>query len=343
MVSLTAKFLNTTEKSQDSEKLLNLYWNRAELKKEFARLRKEQYRLKDKIKEQQGATARVQQKLDHLENLLLDPDWAGNVVIYFRLRGVALRCQRKLARFGEQLKQQREQREQNHILTAWNGQRTAEARALEQQILEKRESARMLQEQLQSERRRHQSATGFLRMFRRRSVAAMLEKLGEQIELTQQEEKVLMQGLAEIKNRPPPETKGLDIPTKRSINLMILAFAQQLYLHFSDDDLAQMVKEASEKSVGAINYGNNAVGDDMLEKIQQRIEAMEAQTDFAGVLQKRAKLIGEKTIFANDDEAVPVSASVATVFRFASDGSVKTIPADILGENYWGIAEVLSQ
>ena len=46
--------------------------------------------------------------------------------------------------------------------------------------------------------------------------------------------------------------------TKRSINLMILAFAQQLYLHFEEDDLAVMAKEASEKSVGAVNYGTKA-------------------------------------------------------------------------------------
>ena len=57
------------------------------------------------------ATARLQQKLDHLEELLLDPDWAANVVVFYQLRSLALRCQRKLAKFAEQLKQQREQRQ----------------------------------------------------------------------------------------------------------------------------------------------------------------------------------------------------------------------------------------
>jgi len=48
--SLAAIFGNSPDKSQDSEKLLDLYWNRAALKKKFAGMRKEQFRLQDKIK-----------------------------------------------------------------------------------------------------------------------------------------------------------------------------------------------------------------------------------------------------------------------------------------------------
>lgn len=80
--SLTAIFGNSEEKSQDSEKLMDLYWNRAELKKEFARMREERFRLQDAVKRQEGATARLQQKLDYLEDLLIDPQTTHNVVVY---------------------------------------------------------------------------------------------------------------------------------------------------------------------------------------------------------------------------------------------------------------------
>ena len=75
LTSLTAIFGRSDDKPQeDSEKLLQLYWNRAELKKEFADLRSEKFRLQELVKEQEGATARVEQKLNHLEQLLLDKD-----------------------------------------------------------------------------------------------------------------------------------------------------------------------------------------------------------------------------------------------------------------------------
>ena len=111
MTSLTAIFGNSDDKPvEESEKLLELYWNRAELKKEFADLRKEQFHLQDHIKQQEGVTARVQQKLDDLEQLLNDPEWVYNVIIFYQLRNLSLRCQNKLEKFAEQLKQQREQR-----------------------------------------------------------------------------------------------------------------------------------------------------------------------------------------------------------------------------------------
>lgn len=341
MSGLTALFRGSEEKSQDSEKLLDLYWNRAELKKEFDGMRKEQFRLQDRIKKQEGVAARLQQKLDHLEELLIDPDWAHNVIVFYQLRGLALRCQRKLAKFAEQLKQQREQKLHNRLLVSWNEERTREARVLERQISEKRATVEQLEDQLQAERRRLMSMSGFLKFFRRRSVTAILDNLAENIAAAQQEEESLLQQVEEIQDRKPPDTEGLDIPTKRSINLMIIAFAQQLLLLFSDDELAAMAKEASEKSVGAINYGTRIECEQLLARVYERIEMMEQASDFAEVLQRRSKLLGEKALFRNDTDAVPVAGTVATLYNIDQNGLVTESEVGILGENWWGISKVL--
>ena len=343
MSSLTAIFGSTAEKSHDSDKLLNLYWNRAELKKEFAGLRKAQFKLQDRIKQQEGATARLQQKLDHVEELLVDPQWAPNVLAFYQLRGLALRCQSKLARFAEQLKQQREQKQHNTILVSWNEQRASETRSLERMLLDKRDRLHLLEDQLQAERHRLMSTSGFLKIFRRRSVTAILDGLAEQIDAARQEEEQTQAALEEVKNRPPPDSQGLDLATKRSINLMIIAFAQQLYLHFAADGLATMAKEASDKSVGAINYGSKQDCVDLFDRIQKHVQAMEQCTDFAAVLQKRAKLLGEKATYRNDNEAVPVAESVTTIFTIDANGVVRQKEADILGENYWAVARILSR
>jgi hypothetical protein len=340
---LAALFRNTEETSPDSEKLLHLYWNRAELKKEFAAMRKEQFRLQDRIKQQEGATARLQQKLDHLEGLLLDPEWASNVVVFYQLRSLALRCERKLARFAEQLKQQREQKQHNSLLVQWNEDRTRERRVLDRKTLELRKAIQSLEDRLQSERDRMMSMSGFLKVFRKRSISAILEKLREQISVATAEEEELQQQVAELKNRKPPDNHGLDIQTKRSINFMILAYAQQLFLHFSDNEFAALAKETSDKSVGSIKYGNRSDCDQMLVRVQKRVDAMERNTDFANVLQVRAKLIGEKGQFHNADDAVPVASSVSTLYEIDGDGQVTEDKANILGENYWGIAKILTR
>ena len=95
---------------------------------------------------------------------------------------------------------------------------------------------------------------------------------------------------------------------------MILSFAQQMYLHFEEDGLVQLAKEASEKSVGAINYGNKQDCDELLERLQKRMETEHGDVDVAGVLRRRAELIGDAAQFRHDDDAVPIPATVSTIF-----------------------------
>lgn len=343
MAGLTALFGSAREKSQDSEKLLHLYWNRAELKKEFANLRKEQYRLKDKIKQQEGASARLQQKLAYLEELLLNPEWCANVVVFYQLRSLALRCERKLAKFAEQLKQQREQRQHNERLVQWNEDRARRRKAIERQLVEQRERMQQLEDEVQSEKKRLITMSGFLKIFKRRSLTAGLDRLAEKIEGARDGERILLEKLEEIAAEKPPENAGLDLHTKRSINLLILSFAQQLFLAFEDEELAALAREACEKSAGAIRYGGRTDCEALLKRIQERADAMDESPDVAEVLQKRAKLIGEKAMFRTENDAVPVAGTVATVVDIGEDGTVRRSDVNLLGENYWGIARILSR
>jgi len=344
VTSLTAIFGSAPEKhEEESEKLLNLYWNRAELKKEFAELRKEKLRLQDLVKQQEGATLRAQQKLEHLERLLVDPEWVYNVVVHYRFRALYSRCQSKIEKFAEQLKWQREQRLQCQLVDQWNQRRGEEAATIEQQIGEQRMQVQLLEDQLQHERHRLATMGGISRLFRGRSLTKNLDHLAASIVAANENEEALLVQLEEIQNRLPPDTQGLDIPTKRTINFMILSFAQHLYLHFSADDLAGMAKEAGEKSVGAINYGGKKNCDELIARIEKRLEKFDKLSDFADVLQQRAKLIADKALFRSDSDAVPVSRTVATVFDIRRHGTVKEQDGNLLGEDHWKLSEILSR
>ncbi len=345
MTSLTAIFGNSDEKTNEaeSEKLLQLYWNRAELKKEFAELRNEQFRLKDRVKHHEGVAARFQQKLDHLEQLLLDPEWVYNVIIYYQLKRLNMSCQNKLEKFAEQLKQQREQKQHSRLLRTWNESQAREAAEVEKRIGEHRMQLQLLEDRLQSERHRLSTMSGILKLFRRRSLMASLDTIAESIDTAHQEEQALLLEYDAIQNREPPDTQGLDIPTKRLINFMILSFAQHLYLHFSEDGLAGMAKEASEKSVGAVNYGSKQDCDEIIARVTSSCDKFDKASDFADVLQQRAKLIAERAVFRSDDDAVPVSGTVSTVYAINTKGVIEESDANLLGENYWDLTNILSR
>ena len=343
MSTLTEIFKGTQDESQDNEKLVDLFRNRAELKKEFAALRNEKYQLQDRIKQQQGATARVQQKMDHLENLLLDREWVHNVVTFYQLRRLALHCNARLARFAEELKQQREQRAHSKAVDAWNAKRAARKQSLDAEVNAQRSQVQLLEDQLQSERHRLMTMSGFSRMVKGKRLSAGIAEIESQIEVGQAQERKLLGELENVHTLTPPQQEGLDVPMKRSINFMILSFAQQLYLTFEADDLVSLAKEANEKSVGAINYGTKYECDEILKRIDKRWDNLESVTEYAGIFQQRAKLIANDAVFRHNDDVIPSSGSVATVFQIDESGAVSRKYANILGDNYFAISKVLSR
>jgi hypothetical protein len=343
LASLTTIFRGATADAQDTDKLVDLFRNRSELKKEFAALRNEKYELQDRIKHHQGNTARVQQQLLHLEGLLLDPDWVHNVVAFYQLRGLALHNAEQLSRFAEQLKQQREQRVQHKALVTWNRERQRKTERIENRIDEHRMALQLLEDQLRSERHKLMTMNGFVKLFRGRSLAAQIDDMSSRVEADQRQEQEFLHELDDIQKMDPPEQQGLDIAAKRSINFMILSFAQHLYLHFEEDGLVDLAKEASEKSVGAINYGGKSDCDVILKLLGRKRKEADAESDLADVLQKRAKMIAEHAQFRHKQDAVPVPNSAATIFAIDANGVVEQQYANLIGDNYFGIAKVLSR
>ncbi len=343
MTSLTAIFGNSQEEDRGkSEKLLELYWNRAELKKEFANLRDETFRLKKQIKSEQGCTARAEQKLDQLERLLLDPDWVYSVMVFYQLRALNELIKGQVARFAEQLKQQREKREHSRLLGEWDAKRRSNARALENEIAELQARIRDLENRLQFERMSFSMMNAVMRFIRKRSTARKLDSIAADIATACDREQGLRSDLAQLHALEGPDTQGLAIGSKRSINLMIVSFAQQLYLHFSDENLAALAKESGEKSVGSVSYGDKSACEFILEEIAVVGEALNTHEACAEKLQWRAGFLREHAEFSSGEEAMPEAGSVACIVDLDPSGVVLRKKADLLGENYWDLRKVLS-
>ncbi len=343
MSSLTGIFKPVPEETQDNDKLVDLFRNRSELKVEFAALRDEKFQLQDRVKQHEGATARVQQKMDHLESLLLDREWVHVVVTFYQLRRLSLHCNAKLARFAEELKQQRENRIHSKIVEAWNGERDERVNFLRAALGDKRLQTQRIEDRLTAEQHRLVTMGGVSKMVHGKKLVAEIEALQLQVDAGNSKISEQLHSIDNVLNLQPPDHDGLDVATKRSINLMILAFAQQLYLHFEEDGLAAMAKEASEKSVGAINYGSKVDCDVIIARIERRWDSMESVASYAEVLQKRVKFIADNAIYRGADDAVPITGTAATVFQIDANGVVRKKDANIIGDNYFGISKVLSR
>ena len=199
------------------------------------------------------------------------------------------------------------------------------------------------EDQLAAEQFRLDSMNGLEKLLKGRSIAGEIDAAKARLASARAVEEDLVGKLNAIQNRETPETRGLDLEDKRSINLLIVAFAQQLYLQFHSAQLASMVKESGDKSVGAINYGSKQDCDAVLASISRHRDQDDSRLNCADTLQRRSALIAEHAVYARDDEPVPIPGSVATVFAIDDNGVVRTKDANLVGEGYWGLGDVFSR
>jgi hypothetical protein len=61
------------------------------------------------------------------------------------------------------------------------------------------------------------------------------------------------------------------------------------------------------------------------------------------VLQWRAKLIADTASLKHDDDVVPASDTVARVYGINGNGLVREKDVNLVGENYFGVSDVLSR
>src|ERR1051325_3785353 len=118
----------------EDTRVLALFKNRAELKKAYGELEDEIYRLKDRIKQQEGATARVQEMLSALEQRLGAQESGYPALVFYQLRGLWQLGRELIEQFLSDLARQLEDRERRAHFAEYNRRLFARRQAVEGQL-----------------------------------------------------------------------------------------------------------------------------------------------------------------------------------------------------------------
>ena len=108
--------------------------NRAELKKAYGELQDEIYRLKDRIKQQEGATQRVQEMLGALETRLGAPESGYPALVFYQLRRLWQSGRELIEQFVADLARQQEERERRAHFAEHNRRQFARRQAVEAEL-----------------------------------------------------------------------------------------------------------------------------------------------------------------------------------------------------------------
>ena len=326
--------LGGREPTIEDERLLELFRNRAELKKELHALDDERHRLLDRLKLQEGATMRVEEQLATLEAYLGRPEEGHKSLAYFQLKALWRVASRRLEQFGAELTRQQKDRERKAQLAEFERQKHARMAQVERELVE----ARVLADQLQAEQKlaaqQLQQSRGFWNYFRRRRLAEAITARGSSITASSAQATDLDDQMQVIAAEPAPLFDGISVDGRRAINFAVIAYAELLHDRLSPGGLAELARQSMLKRVYDASYGDEADCIALAQRAARAAAELERMEDDLADIKSRADRIRRTAAFKSSTEVVPMHESLAQAD--APAGARRPAP-NLLLDEYWDI------
>jgi hypothetical protein len=329
------------------ERLLQLYWNRAELKKELSRLQELNRRQLEILKREEGETQRVRDQLEQLEEYLGVPDAAPHALLYFQLRALWHLCAGKLVRFSQQLQRQQEERERRRQKIEFDQGKRLQLSDVERRVIEARSVTDVLEAQLKLLEVHLAELRGFWNYFKRRRLE--VDIANERIAWQAASAKVtaLVNECTDVEDTTPPEFPGISVDGRRIINTAVIAYAQQLLEGLSKNGLAMLAKETTAKRVFDVLYGSAEQCSALMLQVRRSMAEIDSENaDLAG-LKQRTEALRAAATYRSDADTVPLTDSVGTQkLSPALVSGLETVNragVNVLLDDYWNLYQALIQ
>jgi hypothetical protein len=335
-------FPKTEEGGDEQEQLMRLFWNRAELKKELEQLRDDCHRLSEEIKKQEGKTLRVQERLQQLELRLANPEHSMTVVVFYQLRGIWEHCHSRLAALSAELDRAHYDKGQRQHMAAFTRKVNDSLAGVQAELKAMTEKAELLSARIKALREKRGLRRGIWNIFARRKLTAEINELRADRRLYRFRIAELAEEIRVRSASEAPEFEGVDIASRRNINITLIAYAQELYLHFADRDLAARAREAAIRQMTDVSYGNKRDCRALSKYIEDRMKLLAADDKLQTRVQVRAERLARNVTYRQDNDAVPSAAVLGSIPILKPDGRERgEVAVNILGEEYWDVFAIL--
>jgi hypothetical protein len=319
----------------EEQRLLKLFWNRAELKKGLQALDEQLHNLRNKLKQQENANGRLQQQLEQLEVLLGNPERGHDALVHFGLKSLWRACREQLESFAADLKREKQDRERKQQLEEFQQDRNERLKVADERLRQAQEVADAERERLRQRNERMTKLKGFWNYFRRRELAAEILAQRQRCVVAERQLADMREAHRTIEKEPWPEFPGLTIEGRRMVNLAVIAYAQILYARLAVSGLAMDSRLANNRSVESAKHGSLESCLARLKEIVAALLQVKSQDGIATEIKKRTDKMGSGATWRSQNETVPQPASLSP----AASGGVPD--ANVLVDDYWDVYKVL--
>ena len=318
---------------EEDGRVLNLFRNRAELKKAYGDLQGEIHQLKDRVKQQEGATARVQEMLERLEGRLSEPLSGQQALVFYQLRDLWKTGSELIQSLIGELSAQQEDRERRLFLSDFNRRQFEQRQSVEHALNSAQIVAADVRAKLSELQKARARADRWWHYFRRRELdrklaAMQAESLGANQSLAE-----ARQAFDSVANLEAPEFPGLSVESRRAINLAAIAYAEVLALRLVRTPLLQMASEATRRREPADTYGDVATCTALMAQIARAKLALAGRGSASPDVKQRSERLRGCARFRTAHDVVPTEDSVQAPAEAAAP--------PVLADDYWDLRRLL--
>jgi hypothetical protein len=330
----------------EDERVLALFRNRAELKKAYTELQDEVHRLKDRIKQQEGATARVQEMLGALEARLGLAETAYPALVFYQLRVLWQTGREILEQFVTELSAQQEERERRAHVAEYNRRQFALRQSVEGRLRTAETQHAAGQQQLGELEAARAKLTRFWHYFKRRDVDRRLVAARAALAMAQLALGESRAAAGQLEQLPAPEFPGLSLDARRAINVAAIAYAEVLCARLCETPLVVLAKEATARREAADHYGNRSECEQLIAAIAVARSVLQAKGNVAQDVKVRSERLKQAARYRSASETSPTPESVAYGEGDALAGQPTGAAArarmpNVLAEDTWDLFRVL--
>ncbi|MBV9697853.1 MAG: hypothetical protein JO005_13075 [Gammaproteobacteria bacterium] len=337
---------STPSQEEEDHRVLALFRNRAELKKAYGELQEEIYRLKDRIKQQEGATARVQEMLGALESRLGLVETAYPALVFYQLRALWQRGREIIEQFVGELQTQQEERERRAHVAECNRRQFARRQTVEANLRAAETQFADAQQQLLALQQVRAKLTRFWHYFKRRDAERRLQAARLSLGDAEQGLTAARAAATELEQEAAPQFPGLSVETRRAINLAAVAYAEVLCLRLVQTPLVALAREAASRREAADQYGDRAECEALIAQIDEARVVIQAKANVAQEVKARTERLRQIARYRNPTDTSPVPESVGLCDGDVLSGEplgatqAARMP-NVLAEDTWDLFRIL--
>jgi len=297
----------------DHDRVLQLFRNRAELKKAYGSVQDEVQRLKDRIKQQEGATARVQEMLQGLESRLSQPDSGYPALVFYQLRELWSLGRTLLVQFVAELAEQQEERERRAFLAQFNRRQFDRRQGMDVNLREAEARAADARDALTEIEQHMQRLQRFWHYFKRRKLRQQLQAANLKTLLCGQDVDSARAAREALDAETPPEFAGLSVEARRAINLAAVAYAQCLCDRLAPTGLVEPARVAAgRREPPRDDYGDRMRCEATMVAITLARGQLQQRANLSQEVKQRSDRLHELAKYRNGGDTVPVAESLAS-------------------------------